>query len=211
MPVARAFLLVDPGRCARSVGLHAHGLAGRGRTARRSGRDDLWPSPWPSHECTLQCTCYGTGAVADNSGGRRDLRTPQRHGQLAPPSLRGRTRARADGCSDACHRCRGTHAGPLRCGLSARCRRQASGCRLRAGRPHQHLYHRRRRLDHHAADRPGAGARTFAGLARQPRSPPSFATAISASLRSPSRSNPTGRSSSSARCRRPASILTCPT
>ena len=47
--------------------------------------------------------------------------------------------------------------------LPARCRRQAARRGLRPGRPHQYLRDRCRRLDHHAADRLGAGARPHAG------------------------------------------------
>ena len=55
----------------------------------------------------------------------------------------------------------------LRCVLPARCRRQAARRGLRPGRPHQYLRDRCRRLDHHAADRLGAGARPHPGGARR--------------------------------------------
>ena len=105
---------------------------------------------------------------------------------------------------------------PRRCrsaydaGLPARCRRQAAGRGLWPGRPHQHLCDRCRRLHHHAADRLGAGARPDARPGLPPKSPANCATAISAIPRWRSRSNPTGRSSSSAKSPPPANILTCP-
>src|SRR6266480_2229999 len=50
-----------------------------------------------------------------------------------------------------------SRAGAIRRGLSSRCRRQAARRCLWPGRPDQHLRDRRRRLDHDAADRLGAG------------------------------------------------------
>ena len=144
-------------------------------------------------------------AVADSSGGGaisalrsafaapRAPRTP-----IAAPPLRPRPMPRRS-------------AGALRRGLSSRCRRQAARRGLRPGRPHQYLRDRCRRLDHHAADRLGAGARPHARRASPPRSPPGCATALFAILRSPSRSKPTGRSSSSAKSQPPDNIPTCPT
>ena len=110
-------------------------------------------------------------------------------------------------------RCAGCDRGPrdpARSGLSPRCRRPPAHRRVRPGRPDQLLFGGCGRRRHLAADRLGAGAR---------RTPAELAAAITARLqggfiREPyvrSRSRPTGRSSSSARSRLPASIPTCPT
>ena len=94
--------------------------------------------------------------------------------------------------------------------LSSRCRRQAARRGLRPGRPHQYLRDRRRRLDHHAADRRGSRARPHAGGACRRDLRQTAQRLSSAIPRSRSRSNPTGRSSSSARLQRPDNIPMCP-
>jgi len=68
---------------------------------------------------------------------------------------------------------------------------------------HQYLRDRCRRLDHHAADRCGAGAADVPRRGSLRRSPPNCATAISANRRWRWRSRPTGRSLFSARVAAP--------
>ena len=84
-------------------------------------------------------------------------------------------------------------------GLYARYRRQAAHRRVRAGRPDQFLFRRRRRPGDDAADRRGHGARPHHRSNWRAPSRRSCAPASSASRMSRSRSRPIGRSSSSAR------------
>ena len=138
-------------------------------------------------------------AVADSAAAAPSPRSaPPLPRARAPPTRTGRRARRL--------RRRLCRTGALRCGLSSRCRRQAARRGLRPGRPHQYLCDRCRRLDHHAADRLGSRARPHAGGARRRDRAPGCATDTSASLRSPSRSKPTGRSSSSVRSQPPGSI-----
>ena len=139
---------------------------------------------------------------------RSRWRIQRRRDQRAARPLRPR---RAAPTRRARHLCGARRACQIRRGLSSRRRRQAARRGLRPGRSHQHLCDRCRRLDHDAADRLGAGARTHAGRVWPPRSPAKLRAAISAIPRSRSRSKPIGRSSSSAKSQRPASIPTFPT
>ena len=110
----------------------------------------------------LDSMAYGAARAAA-AGGRGRFR--RRRHRRASRGLR-RSTARA-GTRRRC-RTRGlcrTDAGAIRLVLSSRCRRQAARRGLRPGRPDQYLRDRRRRLDHDAADRFGAGARPYpAGL-----------------------------------------------
>ena len=92
-------------------------------------------------------------AVA-NSGGGAISAFRSAFAAVTPRLLRGAACAR--------RLCRAGRPVALRRGLSSRCRRQVARRGLRPGRPHQHLRDRCRRLDHHAADRLGAGARPHA-------------------------------------------------
>ena len=95
--------------------------------------------------------------------------------------------------------------------LHARFRRPATHRRIWPGRPHQFLLGRRQRPHRDAADRFGAGARAHDRRPCRATSPTSCVRATSASRMSRSRSRPTGRSSSSAKSRRPGSIPMSPT
>ena len=132
---------------ARSVGLHALGRTRRGRAASRSRCHRLWPAlaaPAP--------------VVVRFQRRRRHQRGSRRLRRFAPAC-----RLRRAGAGCLCRAC----AGSLRRVLSSRCRRQAARRGLWPGRPHQYLRDRCRRLDHHAADRLGAGARPHAGRSRR--------------------------------------------
>ncbi len=197
MRVARAF------RLSITAIMTALALSGCMRTA-----GPVAVAPQSDLDAMTYGQTYAPAPVADVSGGGAisALRTAfARSPRVAyvPRSRRGAGRCTGRLCR--------TDAGALRRVLSSRCRRQAARRGLRPGRPHQYLCDRRRRLDHHAADRLGAGARPHAGGPRRRDRAPSCATASSAILRSRSRSKPTGRSSSSARSPPPASIPTCPT
>ena len=103
-----------------------------------------------------------------------------------------RSRGRAGGASRL-------RAGRRAARLHTRFRRPASGRRVRSGRTDQRLFGRRCRLYRCAAHRPGAGPGRNHRRTRLPASPPSCATASSASRMWRSRSWCTGPSSSSER------------
>ena len=166
-----------------AVGLHAHGRAGGGAAPQPTSTPSLTAGP--------------------TRRPRSPSRIPRRRHQRAAHDVCGLTARRLRAC--ARHLC-GARRACVRRGLSSRCRRQAARRGLRPGRPHQHLRDRCRRLDHHAADRLGAGARPHAaGLAAE-----ITAKLRSGYIRDPSVAveiRPIGRSSSSVRSRRPANTL----
>ena len=118
------------------------------RAAERSRFHGLWPALQPA---AAWRSSMPIAAAAPSARFARPL----------PRRRRGCLRAARR--SPMPRRCRRRCRSRLRRGLSSRCRRQAARRGLRPGRPHQHLRDRRRRLDHHAADRRGAGARPDAG------------------------------------------------
>ena len=168
---------------------------GRSRSCSRRAISIPWPMARPTRR--------PPSAVADPRAAAPSARSaPPLPPRLVRP-MRAPVRARG--------LCGAGRGGALRRRLSSRRRRQAARGGLRPGRSHQYLCDRCQRLDHHAADRRRARARTHHLRPRRRDRAQNCATVLSASPRSPSRSRPIAPSSSLARSQLPDNIPMCPT
>ena len=173
------------------------------RRARRSGVDGIPGIGQPA----------GTGRPSTGTVPRFDLRTSR--APSWPAAIDGRcsncryvwpaARARTLGLGAACHAGAGDES------LHARFGRPPARRRVRAGRIDQLVSCQRHRPNRHAADRRRRGAGSDQRPAGGPHRRQAPARATSASRMSRSRSKPIGRSSSSAKSRSRANILTSPT